>query len=159
MKTAQIQIVLATATMHLNGMDVEATAFLPRHAHEGDAGADIRAFLPDGPIGIEPGEVRAVPTGLSMRIPMGTGLLILPRSSFGARKLKVANSPGLIDHQYTGEVMVLLHNESEEPIVIEHGERIGQGVLVDVYQQQFERVDSLPETLRGNGGLGSTGAK
>lgn len=150
---ATIKTVLETRVVN----DVTHKAIFPKHAKPGDSGADVFAFCPGVRIQVKPDEVVLIPTGVRMRIPEGTGLLILPRSSMGLKKLKVANSPGLLDSQYIGELKVALHNETNETIYIEHGERVGQVVLVDVYELAPEEVESLEATDRGEGGFGHTG--
>lgn len=150
---AQIKTILETRTVS----GIEHKAIFPQHAKPGDSGADVYAFCPGVRIIIQPDQVVLVPTGVRMRIPDGTGLLILPRSSMGVKKLKVANSPGLLDSQYIGELKVALHNETNEDIYIAHGERVGQVVLVDVYELEAIEVDDLEATERGEGGFGHTG--
>ena len=135
-------------------------AEVPKHATYGDAGADVKAFLPDGPITLEPDAVVMVPTGIRVAVPTGLAMLVIPRSSMGKRKYTIPNSPGLVDPPYRGEVKVLVHNQTQEPLTINHRDRVGQLMVVDAYQQSYEvvaDVSLLGETLRGEGGFGSTG--
>lgn len=134
----------------------EETAELPSYATPGSAGADVRAFCPGVRIVVKPDQVAMVPTGLRLGIPEFTGLYILPRSGMGRKKFTIPNAPGLLDSDYTDELMVLIHNETNEDLVINNGDRIAQIVLIDTYQMQFEEVDDLAETER-KGGFGSTG--
>ena len=132
------------------------TAQVPTYATPGSAGADVRAFCPGVRIVVKPDQVAMVPTGLKLGIPEFTGLYILPRSGMGKKKFTIPNAPGLLDSDYTDELMVLIHNETNEDLVINNGDRIAQIVLIDTYQMQFEEVDRLEETER-KGGFGSTG--
>lgn len=132
------------------------TAQVPTYATPGSAGADVRAFCPGVRIVVKPDQVAMVPTGLKLGIPEFTGLYILPRSGMGKKKFTIPNAPGLLDSDYTDELMVLIHNETNEDLVINNGDRIAQIVLIDTYQMQFEEVDALAKTER-KGGFGSTG--
>ena len=99
-----------------------------------------------------------VPTGLSVAIPEGYEIQMRPRSGLAAKHgLTCLNSPGTIDSDYRGELKVILINHGNETFRIARGERIGQMVLAPVTQIAWEPVDSLPETMRGEGGFGSTG--
>lgn len=152
-KKALIQIVTEVRTV---GNSV-FSARVPVHATQGAAGADVHAFCPGEKIVVAPDEVAMVPTGLKMKLPEGTGLFVLPRGSQGRKKIKIANAPGLLDLDYTGELFILIHNESQEDYVISHEDRIAQVVLVDYYKLFWEPVEALPETARGEGCLGHTG--
>lgn len=132
------------------------TAQVPTYATAGSAGADVRAFCPGVRIVVKPDQVAMVPTGLRLSIPEFTGLYILPRSGMGKKKFTIPNAPGLLDSDYTDQLMVLIHNETDEDLVINNGDRIAQLVLIDTYQMQFVEVDRLEETER-KGGFGSTG--
>jgi dUTP pyrophosphatase len=131
---------------------------LPRYAHQGDAGADLHS---NEQVKIYPGETRPVKTGLFFAIPLGYEVQVRPRSGMSAKtKIRVANSPGTIDHQYRGELMVLCENIGDEPYEIAKGDRIAQMVLAPVWNamwSQVSSVDQLGETDRGTGGFGSTG--
>lgn len=132
------------------------TAQVPTYATPGSAGADVRAFCPGVRIVVKPDQVAMVPTGLKLGIPEFTGLYILPRSGMGKKKFTIPNAPGLLDSDYTDQLMVLIHNETDEDLVINNGDRIAQLVLIDTYQMQFVEVDDLAKTKR-KGGFGSTG--
>ena len=130
---------------------------LPRHAHAGDAGVDLHAATPAM---LAPGERAVVPTGVAVAIPEGHAGLVIPRSGMAARHgLSVVNSPGLVDSGYRGELKVILVNLGAEPVEVARGDRIAQLVVTPVESVEFVEVDELPGTERGEGGLGSTGAR
>jgi dUTP pyrophosphatase len=131
-------------------------ARLPTRAHEGDAGLDLYA---DEAAHLGPGERWSVGTGIAVEIPDGHAGLVLPRSGL-ARKHGIAlvNSPGLIDAGYRGELRVLLLNTDPAEIFrIEPGDRIAQLVIVPIALADPVEVEALPESLRGDGGFGSSG--
>ena len=130
---------------------------LPQYATTLSAGVDLRANL-ESPIILEPMQRRLVPTGLFIALPPGFEAQIRPRSGLALKHgLTVLNSPGTIDADYRGEVCVILANLSEEPFVINDGERIAQMVIARHEQAEWELVDQLDETERGAGGFGHTG--
>lgn len=132
---------------------------LPEYATPLSAGVDVRACV-ENPITLGPLERALVPTGLYLQIPEGYEVQVRPRSGLAAKKgITVLNSPGTIDADYRGEVKVILVNLSSEPFVIEDGERIAQLVLAKHERIGWESVESLDETVRGEGGFGSTGTK
>ena len=134
-------------------------ATLPVYASEYAAGADLYACL-DAPVTIEPNETKLIKTGLAMAIPEGLAGLIYARSGLASKRgLAPANKVGVIDSDYRGEVMVALHNHGTTPQTVEHGERIAQLVLAPVVTANFNIVDDLNSTTRGEGGFGSTGTK
>lgn len=136
----------------------EKDVILPRYETEGAAGADIRAYLPDGPITLKPGEYRLIPTGISMEIPAGYEIQVRPRSGLAAKfGITVLNSPGTIDSDYRGEVKVNLINFGKSDYTINSGDRIAQLVISRALQADFQIADSLSESKRGEGGFGSTG--
>ena len=129
---------------------------LPAYARPGDAGLDLRA---SEAVRLDPGERRLVPTGVAAAIPEGHAGLVLPRSGLARQKgVTVLNAPGLIDSGYRGELMVLLINHGAEPVAIERGERIAQLVIQPVARARLVEVERLPDSARGEGGFGSTGA-
>ena len=134
---------------------------LPSYETEGAAGADLRVSLADkGSLSIEPGQRALVPTGLSFEIPFGYEVQVRPRSGISLKtNLLVVNSPGTIDCDYRGEVMIIIGNFGEKAEVIEHGTRIAQMVIAPIWQANLITADSLSETERGSGGFGSTGTK
>lgn len=134
-------------------------AILPTYGTSAAAGADLYALLPEGEtMTVLPGETTMCHTGLAMAIPQGFAGLVFARSGLSVKQgLAPANKVGVIDADYRGELMVALYNQSKEPRTVCHGDRIAQLVVVPVAQPAFEETDDLPETLRGEGGFGSTG--
>lgn len=132
---------------------------LPAYATELSAGMDLRANI-DESITLNPMERRIIPTGLYIALPPGYEAQVRPRSGLAFKHgITVLNSPGTIDADYRGEIGVLLVNLSNEPFVITEGERIAQMVIARHEQGQFEEVDQLDQTERGEGGYGHTGVK
>lgn len=132
---------------------------LPQYATPQSAGMDLRANLEE-PIILRPLERRLIPTGLHIALPAGYEAQVRPRSGLALKKgITVLNSPGTIDADYRGEVGVLLINLSQEDFVVNDGERIAQMVIVRHEQGEFEAVEVLDETERGEGGYGHTGVK
>ena len=132
---------------------------LPTYATPQSAGIDFRANI-DDPVVLHPMERRLVPTGLYMALPVGYEAQIRPRSGLALKHgITVLNTPGTIDADYRGELMVLLINFSQEDFVIQEGERIAQMVIAKHEQAEFVEVETLDETERGTGGYGHTGVK
>ena len=132
---------------------------LPAYATELSAGMDLRANI-DESITLNPMERRIIPTGLYIALPPGYEAQVRPRSGLAFKHgITVLNSPGTIDADYCGEIGVLLINLSTEPFVITEGERIAQMVIARHEQGQFEVVEQLDQTERGEGGYGHTGVK
>lgn len=132
---------------------------LPRYQSDMAAGMDIRCHLSE-PIVLQPLERRLLPTGLYIELPVGYEAQIRPRSGLAwKRGLTVLNTPGTIDADYRGEIGVILINLSNEPQVIEPGERICQMVIARYEQADIEVVETLSETERGAGGFGHSGQK
>lgn len=130
---------------------------LPGYATTGSAGMDLRACI-ESPIVLNPLERRLIPTGLSMALPEGCEGQIRPRSGLAIKHgVTVINSPGTLDKDFTGEICVILVNFSNEPFVINNGDRIAQIVISKYERCELEEVDELPSTERGSGGFGSTG--
>lgn len=132
---------------------------LPTYATGQSAGMDLRANIEE-PIVLHPMERTLVPTGLHIALPVGFEAQIRPRSGLALKKgITVLNSPGTVDADYRGEIMVLLINFSTEDFVINDGERIAQMIIARHEQAQFVTVEELDETERGVGGYGHTGVK
>jgi dUTP pyrophosphatase len=132
---------------------------LPEYATALSAGMDLRANLEE-PLTLLPSERILVPTGLFIAIPEGYEGQVRPRSGLALKKgVTVLNSPGTIDADYRGELRVILVNLSNEPFVIQDGERIAQIVFARCEQMTWQEVDTLEETERGEGGFGHTGKK
>ncbi len=129
----------------------------PSYATEGSAGVDLKANI-DDPITLTPLQRVVVPTGLRIALPKGTEAQVRPRSGLAAKHgITVLNTPGTIDADYRGEVGVILINLSDKDFVINPGERIAQMVLARYERFEWEEVEQLDSTSRGEGGLGSTG--
>ena len=134
-------------------------AKLPTYGSEYAAGADLYACL-EAPVTIDPHETVLVPTGLSLEIPVGWAGLVYARSGLASkRNLAPANKVGVIDPDYRGEVMVSLHNHGTVSQTVEPGERVAQLVLTPYLTAQFFEAEALSDTVRGQGGFGSTGTK
>jgi len=129
---------------------------VPAYAHPGDAGADLFARVD---VSLAPGERRLVPTGLAIALPEGFVALVHPRSGLAHRSgLSIVNAPGTIDAGYRGEIQVCLVNlDPTHPIELSRGDRIAQLVIQRFESADFVEVDELPDSVRGEGGYGSTG--
>ena len=138
---------------------LDPRAKTPLRGSKDAAGADLYALL-DAPLVFAPHETHMVPTGLALEIPEGYAGLIFARSSLGSKRgLAPANKVGVIDPDYRGQVMVALHNHTEETQTVDPGERIAQLVIVPFLTAEFTVADELEDTARGDGGFGSTGKK
>jgi len=132
---------------------------LPKYETDASAGMDLRANL-DNPVLLKPMQRVLVPTGLFIEIPMGFEAQVRPRSGLAIKKgLTVLNTPGTIDSDYRGEVMVILVNLSAEDFVINDGERVAQMVIARHETASWIEVDGLQKSDRGAGGFGHTGNK
>jgi dUTP pyrophosphatase len=129
---------------------------LPSYAHPGDAGADLVTTVD---VTLAPGERAMVPTGVAIALPDGFVALVHPRSGLAARHgLSIVNTPGTVDAGYRGEIKVMLINhDPREPIELRRGDRIAQLVIQRFERAAFVDVEALPESVRGDGGYGSTG--
>ena len=144
--------------MELRFKRLDPEAPLPARAREGDAGLDLVAGMD---VIVGPGERALVGTGLAVAIPPGHAGLVLPRSGLASGKgLTLANSPGLIDSGYRGEVTIAVVNlDRTEPVRIRRGDRIAQLVVVPFAEAEPVVVEELPESPRGSGGFGSSGVR
>lgn len=145
------------ATVNVSIKRLDPSVELPAYAYSGDAGLDIRA---NETVDIPPHERALISTGLAIALPDGYAGFMQPRSGMALKRgLSIANTPGLIDAHYRGELKVIAVNlDSHETIHIERGERIAQLVIQEVPVVQLIEVDELDETDRGTGGFGSSGA-
>ena len=131
----------------------------PKYKTKGSSGLDLSAFI-NKKVVIKPNSSELIPTGLQVAIPEELEIQIRPRSGLAAKEsIGVLNSPGTIDSDYRGELKIILFNHGKEDFIINNGDRIAQMVLVPILKMEFEEVDSLPDTIRGQGGFGSTGKK
>lgn len=135
---------------------VAENALVPAYALPGDAGMDLRAAKT---VLIGPGERALVPTGVRLGLPEGVVAFVHPRSGLALnRGITVLNAPGTIDSNYRGEIGVILHNTSTDWFDVDKGDRVAQLVFQQVLTVEFEQVDTLSESVRGESGFGSTGA-
>lgn len=132
-------------------------AKLPTYGSPEAAGADLYACLEEA-LTIAPGETKAIPTGIALEVPRSCAGLVYARSGLACKQgLAPANKVGVIDSDYRGEVLVMLHNHGSEVREIAPGDRIAQLVITPVYTPGFAEVSELSDTDRGTGGFGSTG--
>lgn len=132
---------------------------MPEYQTAGSAGMDIRVFLTE-PVTLQPMERKLMPTGLYMALPVGYEAQIRPRSGLAIKRgLSLVNTPGTIDSDYRGEIMVPLINLSQEAQTINDGERIAQMIIAKYEQISWENVQELDDTDRGAGGFGHSGIK
>ena len=145
--------------MKVNIKKLNENAVIPTYGSEFSAGADLYACI-DLEVTILPGETKLIKTGLAIEVPVGYGAFIYARSGLASKRgLAPANKVGVVDADYRGEVMVALHNHSTEAQAVAVGERIAQMVIAPFLKADFEVVDELSDTARGEGGFGSTGTK
>ena len=136
---------------------LDPTVKLPAYKTNGASGMDLMAFI-DKPILLKPKTSYLVPTGLSFAFSYGYEIQIGPRSGLALKNsISVLNTPGTIDSDYRGEIKIILYNHSDNNFVIKNNDRIAQMVLTPVFKINLEETDNLPETVRGEGGFGSTG--
>ena len=136
---------------------LNSKVILPKYKTDGSSGMDLMAFL-DKPVTVMPQKSELIPTGLSIAIPDKTEIQIRPRSGLAAKNnISVLNTPGTIDSDYRGELKVILYNHGSKEFIVNNQDRIAQMVLVPIIKATLEEVENLPETLRGEGGFGSTG--
>ena len=144
-------------TQEIKLKKVNEKATIPTYGTEFAAGCDLYACIESAEV-LNPGETKLIKTGLSMEIPENYAGLIYARSGLATKKgLAPANKVGVIDADYRGEIMVALHNHSNQPAEIENGERIAQMVITPFLTAEFVETAELDETERGAGGFGSTG--
>ena len=130
---------------------------LPEYKTDGASGMDLIAFTKE-PLNIKPKTSSLVPTGLSIAFSEDYEIQIRPRSGLAAKKnISVLNAPGTIDSDYRGEIKVIIYNHGKTDFIVNNGDRIAQMVLSPVIKMELNETDNLPETIRGEGGFGSTG--
>jgi dUTP pyrophosphatase len=132
---------------------------LPSYQSKEAAGLDVVAGVPEGaPVAIPPGARALIPTGFALELPRGYEAQVRPRSGLALKHgVTLLNSPGTIDSDYRGELMVILVNHGDEPFIVRRGERIAQLVIAPVSHAEIVAAEELAATLRGPGGFGSTG--
>lgn len=145
--------------MKVNIKKLNQNAIIPSYGSEYAAGADLYACI-EGDVDIPPHATVLIPTGVALELPVGYAGLIYARSGLATKKgLAPANKVGVVDCDYRGEVKVSLHNHSEVSQTVSAGERVAQLIIAPYITAQFVLCDELSETVRGEGGFGSTGSK
>tara|TARA_Y100001970_G_scaffold196669_1_gene239208 strand:+ start:1256 stop:1693 length:438 start_codon:yes stop_codon:yes gene_type:complete len=130
---------------------------LPSYKTDGSSGMDLLAFI-NNPVIIKPGTSELIPTGLSIAIPNNFEIQIRPRSGLATKSsISVLNTPGTVDSDYRGEIKIILFNHGKKEFIVNNNDRVAQMVLMPVSKVDFNEVDKLPNTIRGEGGFGSTG--
>ena len=130
---------------------------LPAYKTNGASGMDLMAFIAEKII-LKPQSSCLVPTGISVAFSEEFEIQIRPRSGLAAKNnISVLNTPGTIDSDYRGEIKVIIFNHGNKEFIINNNDRIAQMILTPVVKMELEEMDSLPETIRGEGGFGSTG--
>lgn len=143
--------------MKMQVKKLDPKAKMPTYGSSLAAGADLYVCLEE-PVTIQPGKTALLPTGISIAVPEGYAGMVFARSGLASKQgLAPANKVGVIDADYRGPVMVALHNHSQEPRTVNHGDRVAQLVIMPVLTPELEEVAELDETQRGAGGFGSTG--
>ena len=136
---------------------LDSSVELPVYKTNGASGMDLMAFINE-PIKLKPQNSCLVPTGISIAFPCEYEIQIRPRSGLAAKNnISVLNTPGTIDSDYRGEIKVILYNHGNTDFLINNKDRIAQMILTPVIKMNLEETDTLPETVRGEGGFGSTG--
>ena len=137
---------------------VSKSGYMPEYATEGSAGADLKAYLPDKPVTLMPGERRLIPTGLFVELPQGIEAQVRARSGLSIKHvIGLVNGVGTVDSDYRGEWNIPVINWGSEPYTIHNGDRIAQVVFSSYIRAEFEAADEIDETERGAGGFGHTG--
>ena len=130
---------------------------IPSYKTSGSSGMDLMAFIKE-PIKLDPKKSCLVPTGLSIAFSEKYEIQIRPRSGLAAKKnISVLNTPGTIDSDYRGEIKIILFNHGNSEFVINNKDRVAQMILVPIHKMELEEVENLPDSIRGEGGFGSTG--
>ena len=136
---------------------LDSAVKLPKYETKGASGMDLIAFLKE-PVNIEPRASHLIPTGISVAFSKNYEIQIRPRSGLAAKKsISVLNAPGTIDSDYRGEIKVIIYNHGQTDFIVNNGDRIAQMVLSPIIKMELNETDNLPETIRGEGGFGSTG--
>ena len=136
---------------------LDSSVRLPAYKTDGSSGMDLMAFINE-PIKLQPNSSCLVPTGLSVAFSDEYEVQIRPRSGLAAKNnITVLNTPGTIDSDYRGEIKIILFNHGKKEFVINKEDRVAQMILTPVIKMELEEKDNLPDTIRGDGGFGSTG--
>ena len=136
---------------------LDPKAELPAYKTEGASGMDLMALIQE-PITLNPNSSCLVPTGLAVAFSRDFEIQIRPRSGLAAKSnISVLNTPGTIDSDYRGEIKIILYNHGDDDFIVNNGDRIAQMILAPVVKIELQETTNLPETIRGDGGFGSTG--
>ena len=136
---------------------LDSAVRLPEYKTDGASGMDLVAFLKNSVI-LKPKTSSLIPTGISVAFSENYEIQIRPRSGLAAKNnITVLNTPGTIDSDYRGEIKVIIYNHGDTNFIINNGDRIAQMILCPVIKMTLEETNDLPETIRGEGGFGSTG--
>ena len=136
---------------------LDPTVELPAYKTDGASGMDLMAFI-NSSITIKPQNSCLIPTGLSIAFSEDYEIQIRPRSGLAAKNnISVLNTPGTIDSDYRGEIKIIIYNHGNNDFIVNNGDRIAQMILTPVVKMELEEANDLPETIRGEGGFGSTG--
>ena len=136
---------------------LDPTVKIPAYKTDGASGVDLMAFIKK-PINVKSKTSSLIPTGLSIAFSKDYEIQIRPRSGLAAKNnISILNTPGTIDSDYRGEIKVIIFNHGNDDFIINNGDRIAQMILAPVVKIEFEEINDLPETIRGEGGFGSTG--
>lgn len=140
--------------MNLKIKKIHPKAIIPTYATEGSAAFDLHSTED---ICLYPNAVTKVPTGVAIELPKNTYGAVAPRSGLASKGITVMNAPGIVDMDYRGEVCVLLYNTTEERVKVKVGDRVAQMLVLPYFKVEFEEVEELSETVRGEGGFGHSG--
>ena len=136
---------------------LDPTVELPAYKTDGASGMDLMARLKE-PISLKPNSSCLVPTGIAVAFSSDFEIQIRPRSGLAAKnRISILNTPGTVDSDYRGEIKVILFNHGENNFLINNKDRIAQIILTPIIKMELEETNDLPETIRGEGGFGSTG--
>ena len=136
---------------------LDPKVILPEYKTSGSSGMDLMAFTQDDII-IKPYNSELIPTGLSIAVPNDMEIQIRPRSGLAAKfNITIMNTPGTIDSDYRGEIKIILFNNGKNDFIVKNRDRVAQIVFAPVIKVEFEETESLPKSIRGKGGFGSTG--
>ena len=152
-----MRVMMDTVIVKVKRSDSNLDLPLPSYQSDGSSGLDLQAAVTEGII-LQPGDIRLIPTGLSISLPEGYEAQIRPRSGLALQHgLGLVNSPGTIDSDYRGEIRVIAINWGKEPLTIKRGDRIAQIIISRVSRAIIEEVRELDPTERGGGGFGHSG--
>ena len=141
-------------------LKVRDTSKIPEYKHPGDGACDLCADFPEDHWTLTPMSTILIPTGIKIEMPKGYCALVLPRSGLSLKTpLRIANSPGLIDNEFVGEIQLIVDNIGSGVATINRGDRLAHLMFIKTEQARFQEVQSLSETDRGENGFGSTGVK